>query len=231
MASGPWDVILSFINHFPTTQISAPSCEQTSSTSPSSRHWNPTQSAAGRCSDPYIYLSFQWSDCSWCQSRLVPPPVKNKSQILKTLNSPKWKKKQRWNKFGNDETIFSCWGIPNNVKCLLHLILLVLLHKFLQNVFMKLKIQSRGQTGEVTVEYLIWCCLFALESFLGWCVCGNRFCFHRSVSDAWSNKCLPMPGNEPFLQQNVADSLFFLSLRARNTICCVCWCSSQCMSC
>lgn len=64
VASGPRDVILSFINHFPTTQISAPSCEQTSSTSPSSWHWNPPQQAAGRCSDPHIYLSFQCMDCS-----------------------------------------------------------------------------------------------------------------------------------------------------------------------
>lgn len=29
----------------------------------------------------------------------------------------------------------SYWGIPNNEKCLLLLILLVLLHDFLQNVF------------------------------------------------------------------------------------------------
>lgn len=199
VASGPGDVILSSINHFPTTQISAPSCEQTSSTSPSSRHWNPPQQAAGRYSHPHIYLSFQWMHCSWCQSCLVPPPVKNKSQTLKTLSSPKWKNK-RWNKFGNAEAIFSCWGIPNNKKCLLLLILLFLLYNFLQNVFIKLKIQSRGQIGEVTVEYLKSCCLFALDSFLGWCVCGNRFCFfsfYRNVSTAWSNKCFPMPGNEP----------------------------------
>lgn len=94
VASGPRDVFLSFTNHFPTTQISAPPCEQTSSTSPSSWHWNPPQQAAGRCSDPHICLSFQWMDCSWCQSCLVPPPVKNKSQILKTLSSPKLEKKK-----------------------------------------------------------------------------------------------------------------------------------------
>lgn len=96
-------------------------------------------------------------------------------------------KKKRWNKFGNYEAIFSCWGIPNNEKCLLLLILFVLLYNFLQNVFIKLKIQSRRQIGEMTVEYLISCCIFALDSFLGWCVCGNRFCFfysHRSVSAA-----------------------------------------------
>lgn len=112
--------------------------------------------------------------------------MKNKHQTLKSLSSPKWEKK-RWNKFGNDEAIFSCWGIPNNEKCLLLLILLFLLYNFLQNVFIKLKIQSRGQIGEVTVEYLQSCCLFALDIFLGWCVCGNRFCFfsfYRNVSTA-----------------------------------------------
>lgn len=89
---GPQDVILClcFINHFLLTQISAPSCEQTSSTSPSSWHWNPAPPAAGRHSYQHIYLSFQRADCSCCQLRLVSPPVKrNKSQTLKTLSSLK----------------------------------------------------------------------------------------------------------------------------------------------
>lgn len=93
---GPRDVILSFINHFPKTQISAPSCEQTSFTSASSRHWNPPQQAAGRCSDPHVYLSFQWTNCSSCQSCLVPPPVKkNKARSLRLLVVQNGKKKQK----------------------------------------------------------------------------------------------------------------------------------------
>lgn len=224
VASGPRDVILSFINHFPTTQISAPSCEQTSSTCPSSRHWNPPQQAAGRCSDTHIYLSFQWMDCSWCQSCLVLPPVKNKSQILKTLSSPKWKKK-KWNKFGSDEAIFSCWRIPNNEKRLLLLILLFLLYNFLKNVFIKLKIQSRGQIDDCGIPYILL--LICIWQFSGMV----HVSFYRSVSTAWSNTCFPMPGNKPFLQENVVDYFFFLSLRARNAICCGYWCSSRCLNC
>lgn len=65
---GPQDVILClcFINYFFLTQISAPSCEQTSSTSPSSWHWNPAPPAAGRHSYQHIYLSFQRTDYSCC---------------------------------------------------------------------------------------------------------------------------------------------------------------------
>lgn len=60
-------------------------------------------------------------------------------------------------------------------------------------------IQSRGQIAEVAVKYLLSCCLSALDRSLEWCMCGNSFCFHRSVSAVWLNKCFPMPGNEPFL--------------------------------
>lgn len=60
--------------------------------------------------------------------------------------------------------------------------------------------------------------LFALDSFLRWCMCGNRFCFfwfHWSVSTAWANKCFPMAGNEPFRLQNVVDYLFFSFLEGQ----------------
>lgn len=91
----PQGVILCicFINHFPLTEISAPSSEQTSFTSASSWHRNLTPPAAGRHSYQHIYLNVQQMDFC-CQSHLVPLSMKNKTQILKTLSSPKWKKKK-----------------------------------------------------------------------------------------------------------------------------------------
>lgn len=84
-----------FINHFPLTEISAPSSEQTSFTSAGSWHWNPTPPAAGRRSYQHIYLNVnRWTSAVshiWC---LLPWRTKPRSLRLLVLQNRKKRMEQ-----------------------------------------------------------------------------------------------------------------------------------------